>query len=50
VALPTTEVSARGEQRWAPRDLPAGLYLLVLEAQAESGSLAVTRPVRLEAP
>jgi hypothetical protein len=50
VVLPTTEVSARGEQRWAPRELAAGLYLLVLEAEAESGEgrVTVTRPVRLE--
>lgn len=52
VVLPSMEVSGRGEQRWAPRDLSAGLYLLVLDARAASGqgSLALTRPLRVDAP
>jgi len=51
VVLPATEVSGRGEQRWLPSELSAGLYLLVLEARAPNGegSLAVTRPLRVEA-
>lgn len=50
--LPETAVSGRGEQRWTPHDLDPGLYLLVLEARSEPGDqrLAVTRPIRLEAP
>src|SRR5262249_41358955 len=46
--LPETEVSGRGEQRWASTDLGPGLYLIVLRARPESGdgSLAVTRPIR----
>ena len=49
--LAETAVAGRGELRWAPRDLPVGLYLVVLRARAESGegSLAVTRPIRVEA-
>jgi len=51
VVLPAMEVSGRGEHRWLPSELSAGLYLVVLEARAPNGegSLAVTRPIRVEA-
>jgi hypothetical protein len=44
--------AGRGELSWVPRDLAAGLYVMVLRARAEgsAASLAVARALRLEAP
>jgi len=52
VVLAETAVAARGERTWIVRDVGAGVYLVVMRARPESGDggLAVTRPLRVEAP
>jgi hypothetical protein len=42
IALPRAERSGHAETEWDPSMLPPGVYLLVLEAEAESGGGAVS--------
>jgi hypothetical protein len=40
--LPEAAVAGRGEREWRNADLPAGLYLMVMHARAESGGETMT--------